>query len=61
MKCYAQSLAYQQNTLKNLKKRRLDEVSDPEMWMGLHHFSSDSEDEEDAAGDVERPSGSTRH
>ena len=35
----------------------LDEVSDPEMWMNLHHFSSDSESDNEA----EQPSGSTAH
>ena len=36
----------------------LDEVSDPDMWMGIHHYSSDSSDEGLDEG-PERPSGST--
>ena len=35
----------------------LDEVSDPEMWMNLHHYSFDSEDN----NEPEQPSGSTGH
>ena len=38
----------------------LDEVSDPEMWMGIHHYSSDSSDVEMEEG-PEQPSGSTGH
>ena len=35
----------------------LDEVSDPEMWMNLRHYSSDSGSDNEA----EQPSGSTGH
>ena len=38
----------------------MDEVSDPEMWMGIHHYSSDSNSEGLDEG-PERPSGSTGH
>ena len=35
----------------------MDEVSDPEMWVNLHHISSDSGSDNEA----EQPSGSTGH
>ena len=38
----------------------MDEVSDPEMWMGLHHYSSDSDLDVLDEG-TEQPSGSTGH